>query len=60
MDEITANLLQKAYALIKAGKKQEAADILIPIVRANPNLVDAWYLLGYSVRELELIKYTEI
>jgi pimeloyl-ACP methyl ester carboxylesterase len=51
MDEMTANLLQKAYALIKAGNKQAAADLLIPVVRANPNLADAWFLLGHAVTE---------
>lgn len=51
MDEITSKQLQTAYALIKAGKKQEAVGILIPIVRTNPNLVDAWYLLGHAVTE---------
>ena len=51
MDEITASSLQKAYALIKAGKKQEATATLLPIVRAEPNLADAWYLLGHAVVE---------
>lgn len=51
MDQVTANSLQKAYTLIKAGSKQEAIEILIPIVRANPKLADAWFLLGHAVTE---------
>src|SRR5512137_186356 len=51
MDEVTASSLQKAYALIKAGNKLEAANLLIPIVRADPNLAEAWFLLGHAVVE---------
>lgn len=51
MDEIILKQLQTAYALIGAGKKQAAVDLLIPIVQANPNLIDAWNLLGHAVTD---------
>jgi len=53
MDERTANLLQQAYALIKAGQAPAATEILIPVVRAAPNLSEAWFLLGHAVSEPE-------
>jgi pimeloyl-ACP methyl ester carboxylesterase len=49
MDEITARSLRDAYDLIRAGKKQEAQNILIPLVRSNPNSAEAWYLLGLAL-----------
>jgi hypothetical protein len=49
MDDLTASKLQTAYVLIKAGESDQACEILIPLVRANPNLVDGWFLLGHAV-----------
>ena len=51
MDEIITKQLQTAYALIKSGQAQQACEILIPLVRENPNLVDGWFLLGHAVTE---------
>lgn len=51
MDPTTAAALQKAYRLIQAGQKQEAQAILIPIVRADQDSVDAWYLLGFALSD---------
>jgi len=46
MDESTAALLRNAYDLIRAGNKQEALNNLLRIVRSNPDIPEAWYLLG--------------
>ena len=51
MDDLTASKLQTAYALIKAGQRDQACEILIPLVRANPNLTDGWFLLGHAVSD---------
>src|SRR5512140_2719130 len=48
MDDSTASKLQTAYALIKAGQNDQAGKILIPLVRANPDVVDGWFLLGHA------------
>jgi pimeloyl-ACP methyl ester carboxylesterase len=49
MGEMTARSLRDAYDLIRAGNKQEAQNILIPLVRGNPNSAEAWYLLGLAL-----------
>lgn len=41
--------LQVAYRLIREGNKQEAVRILTPIVRADPQNADAWWLLANAV-----------
>lgn len=41
--------LQLAYRLIREGNKQEAVRILTPIVRADPQNADAWWLLANAV-----------
>jgi pimeloyl-ACP methyl ester carboxylesterase len=53
MDNATAAALQKAYQLIQAGKQQEAQAILVPIVRENKNIAEAWYLLGFAFSDSE-------
>jgi pimeloyl-ACP methyl ester carboxylesterase len=53
MDHTTVQAIRTAYDLLRAGKQQEAAAILIPIVRANPNIPEAWYLLGFAVNDPE-------
>jgi hypothetical protein len=58
MDDLTERKLQTAYELIKAGQRDQAREILIPLVRANPNLSDAWFLLGHAVSNpQEKIRY---
>jgi len=51
MDETNMTGLQKAYSLIKAGNLADARAILVPMVKENPNVADAWYLLGFAVSE---------
>jgi len=53
MDDLTDSKLQTAYELIKAGQKDRACEILIPLVRANPNLADSWFLLGHAVNDTQ-------
>jgi hypothetical protein len=45
--------LQQAYRLIKDGNKTQATSILVPIVRAEPNNADAWWLLANAVSNTE-------
>ena len=51
MDDLTASKLQTAYELIKAGQRDQACEILIPLVRASPNLTDGWFLLGHAAND---------
>lgn len=53
MDNAIMAALQKAYQLIKTGKQDEARAILIPIVRTNQDISEAWYLLGFAVTDPE-------
>lgn len=41
--------LQQAYQLIRSGEKTEAVKLLLPIVRADPENADAWWLLANAV-----------
>lgn len=45
----TSDQLQQAYRLIRDGNKTQAAAMLVPIVRAEPNNADAWWLLANAV-----------
>lgn len=47
----THEQLQRAYRLIKDGNKQEALRILVPLVRAEKNNADAWWLLANAVAD---------
>lgn len=53
MDSTTAAAIQKAYELVKAGNHSEAQAILIPLVRTNPNIAEAWYVLGFALSDPE-------
>lgn len=58
----TTAALQKAYQLIRAGKLREARAILIPILRADQEIADAWYLLAHAVTDPEkkLVAFQEV
>ncbi|MGJ3240386.1 MAG: tetratricopeptide repeat protein [Anaerolineae bacterium] len=43
--------LQRAYQLIQAGNRQEAIALLEPIIRANRDNEDAWWLLANATDE---------
>lgn len=51
MDQTALPAIQKAFELIRAGKQQEAQAILAPLVKANPNFAEAWYLLGLTLTD---------
>lgn len=62
MNQTTAVALEKAYQLIRAGNLREARAILLPILRANQNIADAWYLLAHALTDPEkrLIAFQEV
>lgn len=43
--------LQRAYQLIRAGNRQDAVQLLMPILRADPANADAWWLLSNAVTD---------
>lgn len=43
--------LREAYQLIREGNKPQAVRILVPIVRAEPDNADAWWLLANAVEK---------
>ena len=51
MDQTTATAIQAARALLKAGKQPEARAVLLPVIRADESMVEAWYLLGFAASE---------
>jgi hypothetical protein len=51
MDDETARKLQSAYELIKAGQREQAREILIPLAQTDPDLSEAWFLLGHAARD---------
>ena len=48
--------LQQAYQLIRSGEKTEAVKLLLPIVRADPDNADAWWLLANAVEKSDQAK----
>lgn len=47
----TNQQLQQAYQLIRDGRKPEALQILLPIVRNDKGNADAWWLLANAVSD---------
>lgn len=45
--------LQQAYQLIRAGRIQEAIQMLEPILRSDPNNRDAWWLLANATNDAD-------
>ena len=62
MNPTTATALEKAYQLIRAGNPHEARAILLPILRTNQNIADAWYLLAHALTDPEkrLMAFQEV
>lgn len=52
----TDQQMQQAYQLIKQGRKEEAAALLVPIVRADNDNADAWWLLANAVGNADQAK----
>ncbi len=50
---MSSEVLQQAYRLIREGNKQDAARLLVPIVRADPLNADAWWLLANAVENTQ-------
>ncbi|HVU15182.1 MAG TPA: DVUA0089 family protein [Phototrophicaceae bacterium] len=50
---MSSEALQQAYRLIREGNKQDAARLLVPIVRADPLNADAWWLLANAVENTQ-------
>jgi hypothetical protein len=48
--------LQQAYQLIRSGEKTQAVKLLLPIVRADPDNADAWWLLANAVDKSDQAK----
>jgi tetratricopeptide (TPR) repeat protein len=51
MDQMTATALREAFELFRAGKQSEAQAIIVQLIKANPNLAEAWYLLGLTLAD---------
>ncbi len=62
MIDTTTTALQRAYQLIKAGNKRAARAILLPILRADQDIADAWYLLAHALADPQkrLISFQEV
>ncbi len=57
MDTTTTKSVQEAFELLKAGKRTEAHALLVPIVKQNPDIAQAWYLLGFTVTDTDKKRY---
>src|SRR5258706_4027304 len=53
MDPTRTLAIQRAYQLIKAGKQAQAQAVLIPVVKENQDIAEAWYLLGFALSDPE-------
>ena len=51
MDE--KKTLKQAAALLKKGEKEDARQLLISLLKENPNSADTWWLLSYTVSKKE-------
>ncbi len=60
--EDTDKSLKTAYSMIMAGKNEQAANLLQQIIRTNPNLAEAWYLLGSAVpsRQKQIDSFNQV
>lgn len=44
---------QKAYELISKGKEQEGMDEILKFIKNNPEVWNAWFMLGWALRKVE-------
>jgi hypothetical protein len=49
MDQKIANSLRQALDLIKSGDVKSARPILVEILKTNPEIEQAWYMLSFAV-----------
>lgn len=53
---MSSQRLKQAYELIKAQKKQEAVDILLPILKFDDKNTDAWWLMANALEAPDEIR----
>jgi len=53
MDKKITNSLRQALDLIKSGKVKSARPILVEILKTNPDIEQAWYMLSFAVPNKE-------
>ncbi|GEM_PF-1111130 len=53
----TSEQLQSAYQLVREGRKTDAINLILPIVRADSNNADAWWLLANALDDRPKAKY---
>lgn len=53
MSDQAKQQLQQAYQLIKAGRKDDAVQVLTPILRADSTNANAWWLMANAVENPE-------
>lgn len=52
----TNQQLQQAYEAIKAGRRQEGINILLPVLKADSDNANAWWLMANALREPDDIR----
>lgn len=57
MDEQTSIDLRRALDLLKAGDAENARPILVRLLKEDPNIEQAWYMLSFVVSENTKQKY---
>jgi len=53
---MSSQKLQQAYELIKANKKQEAVNMLLPILKFDDKNADAWWLMANALEKPDEIR----
>ncbi len=53
---MSSQRLKQAYELIKANKKQDAVDILLPILKFDDKNADAWWLMANALEAPDEIR----
>jgi len=53
MSQANREQLQHIASLIKSGKKGEAAKLLIPLLKADPNNASGWWMMANAVNDPE-------
>ncbi len=54
--DTTQQQLQQALELIRAGRKEEAYKILNPLLQADPNNFNAWWLMANTVTDPQYVR----
>ena len=51
MDQSTLTALRTARDLLRTGQTEQARPILVELIKQDPNLEHAWYLLGFALSD---------